>query len=160
MVDCLLYFVRGDAFPDQVVIVYLQSSNFIMAIMTMASDKGKMAEKMKLYRKSTATFGPNQHFRKVSTYLTNFMDVFLWALIYKFCKEDKIVYWKYSWWEFTNYHDLNSMCEMQFSLTLTFDTNAEISSTNLKCHSLPLLSMLNCNHLWAWLIWRTIRLTT
>ena len=44
----------------------------------MASDKGKLAmDKMKLYLKSKATFGPNWYFRKAHTYLTNCMNFWL-----------------------------------------------------------------------------------
>ena len=55
-----------------------QGSNFIMAIMAMSSDKNKMAmDKMKLYLKLKATFGPNGYFRKAHTYLGNCINFWL-----------------------------------------------------------------------------------
>ena len=68
-----------------------QGSNFIVAIMVMASDKGKMAiDKMKLDLKSQdhlkyplgPRFGPSGYFRKACTCLTSYKDIFLWALVY------------------------------------------------------------------------------
>ena len=55
-----------------------QGSNFIVAILAMAFNNGKMAmDKMKLYLKSEATFDPNGYFRKACIYLANCMDIFL-----------------------------------------------------------------------------------
>ena len=49
-----------------------------MVIRAIASDKGKMAmDKMKLYFKSKASFGPNEYFKKAHTYLANCMDILL-----------------------------------------------------------------------------------
>ena len=63
---------------DNVMLRVHQDSNFIVAIVTVASDKGKLAiDKMKLYLRFKATFGPDAYFRKVLTYLANCMDIFL-----------------------------------------------------------------------------------
>ena len=52
-----------------------QGSNFIIAIVAMASNRGKMAiDKEKLCLKSKATFSPDEYLRKLHTCLANCID--------------------------------------------------------------------------------------